>query len=316
MTTPRPELDDHVGQLERIERHFLGALSPRESEEVYDHVRGCPRCERAYERFASAERALYASGGERALSPASLDRVRDRLFEGAAPVVAPEPRGYPALRAALPVLRGKDPGTAGVREPRRPSMFGELRLLLGGALAAAVGLGIALVALPAGGPGHDGVLGARGGDGATLSPARSIRALRVYEGAAGGIAVEALARTGTGVRAGEGVKVLYSSLREPSGGGPAAPIRWVTAAFIGPGGRALAHLGPLEVETDAEDRGLGAVVPVSDTWPIGQVEIVAAFTAGPPPDPSELAGLTPADAPERSIRVVTFTVTAPVEGAR
>jgi hypothetical protein len=80
--------EEHV--IASIEDLFYGRLPPERAAMVSSHVKSCARCERAFERWASAERALFE---KREWTPFAEDRVADRLF-GAPP---PKPRRAPAF---------------------------------------------------------------------------------------------------------------------------------------------------------------------------------------------------------------------------
>lgn len=69
---------DHEVSFDEIESLFLGQLTGRRGDRVREHLRGCGQCDRAYERLASLDRALYRTGDE--LAPSSLRSVGARLF--------------------------------------------------------------------------------------------------------------------------------------------------------------------------------------------------------------------------------------------
>jgi hypothetical protein len=88
-------VEDHDRHVEdwypKIESLFVGRLALHRIDELYTHVKGCDRCERVFNRFASAEKRLF--GRPKAISPFAAERVRGRLFHR---------DGAP--RARLPVL--------------------------------------------------------------------------------------------------------------------------------------------------------------------------------------------------------------------
>lgn len=74
--------DETIGAIEEL---FRGSLSKERADEVSAHVLSCDRCERVYQRYADAERALFAQNQEKGLTPFAQDRVRARLFGDAPP---------------------------------------------------------------------------------------------------------------------------------------------------------------------------------------------------------------------------------------
>ncbi len=74
---------------ETIARLFERGLEAQEQAKVMAHIRDCEDCKKLYERYAEAERALYASATLEGLAPPSLERVQSRLQLG---VPAQKPR--------------------------------------------------------------------------------------------------------------------------------------------------------------------------------------------------------------------------------
>lgn len=74
--------DETIGAIEEL---FRGSLSKERANEVSAHVLSCDRCERVYQRYADAERALFAETNKNVLTPFAQDRVRARLFGDAPP---------------------------------------------------------------------------------------------------------------------------------------------------------------------------------------------------------------------------------------
>jgi hypothetical protein len=72
-----------------IHSHFTrGGLSPDAQASLRDHVRGCPGCERAWERYAAAERGLYG-GKDAPLTLGAQARVEAGLIGPPAPPPRP-----------------------------------------------------------------------------------------------------------------------------------------------------------------------------------------------------------------------------------
>ncbi|MBI4822194.1 MAG: hypothetical protein HY791_38400 [Deltaproteobacteria bacterium] len=87
-------IDTHGASHEgRVRAYFTRDLGAAEMSSIRDQVRACESCKRMYERYASAESALYASG----VSLSAVDRVQRRvLLDGS----KPEPRGWLAWTIA------------------------------------------------------------------------------------------------------------------------------------------------------------------------------------------------------------------------
>ena len=171
-----------------IARNFeRGRLSDREAEAMRAHVRTCERCERVYERHASAEAVLFAGASADADSdlthPGQLDRVAARLFgaDDSGAVPAPEKRS---------------------------------RWAFGGGLAAAAA--VAAVVVTVGPEGERPIGGApdgrqsRQGAASTVSSSASLRALRVRITEAGPRVTDLA--SGDAVRPGDRIALLYTNL--------------------------------------------------------------------------------------------------------
>jgi hypothetical protein len=74
----------------KIESLFKGKLDGEKAVELYAHVKSCDRCEKVFNRFATAEKALF--GEKHAMPSFASDRVASRLF-----VDAKKPGARPAI---------------------------------------------------------------------------------------------------------------------------------------------------------------------------------------------------------------------------
>jgi hypothetical protein len=80
MTTEGYEKLDHDRWVRQIDALFRGELSPEDAAPLYEHVRACASCEKAYERYASAERALYKTNEKQPINRAANERVLQRII--------------------------------------------------------------------------------------------------------------------------------------------------------------------------------------------------------------------------------------------
>lgn len=165
---------DHDRCQELIDQSFRrGGLRAPDREAMRRHVRECEPCERTYERYAAAERVLYAGHQKTGTNPGQLDRVADRLFE---------------------------------RPPRSRTTWLPAVVAAGGlATTAAV-----LLSISAPSTRPEPGLRARQGEASAVAPTLGLRALRVrLDGT--GPQVSDLATTGR-VQRGDRVAVLYTNL--------------------------------------------------------------------------------------------------------
>lgn len=88
----------HDETIAAIDDLFRGKLSAERTKEVSLHVESCAECERAYQRYADAERAMFTKDAP--LTPFASDRIQARLFGAPKPKVSVLPRFVPALVAA------------------------------------------------------------------------------------------------------------------------------------------------------------------------------------------------------------------------
>lgn len=76
---------EHENWQVQIEDCFSGRLRGEALDALYAHLRDCDECQRVFERFSQAERALGRADGGRSLTNVERDRVRARLFKSAPP---------------------------------------------------------------------------------------------------------------------------------------------------------------------------------------------------------------------------------------
>lgn len=266
--------------LERIDDLFSGRLSPATATDLYAHIKSCERCERTFERFAEAERALFSSPAhpdrDRALTPFALDRVRERLLLGP--------------RDALDPVRSKN------RLARIMQSAGMCALTRWPVtLAAALCAGALFFTITPTTRVAEEELRARSGDVNHLSSKVSLRALRVRSSEGGGFSVTDLGGKTASLAPGDRVKVLYTNLDT---------YRLLTVEILAGDGRSRARIETGEIESGVEDASAGAAIEVDDTWPEGPLRIVGLFAMGTPAAVADLRGASPSDADGVAIRVV------------
>ena len=87
----------HDETIAAIEDLFRGKLSAERTKEVSSHVESCAECERVYQRYADAERAMFTKDAP--LTPFASDRIQARLFGAPKPKASVLPRFAPVLAA-------------------------------------------------------------------------------------------------------------------------------------------------------------------------------------------------------------------------
>lgn len=253
-----------------VESLFLGKVRPEAIGAIYAHMGECSACTQLFETLATAELALFAPRKDRALSPASSERILARLEAG-------EPRS----------------------RQEQTSRFG---LGVVGILASALASALVIVAI--GGReasltrAGDGVaLRARGREGAPLSGQVTLRAIAVRT-VEESVAVEDLAHRSV-LAPGEHVKLIATSL---------GAFRWFSAVVYGSDGSLLHRIEPLELTMPAEDQTVGDVIPVAQTWPKGRLRIVAVFAADRASASDVGTAASAEDDGQRSVRVLEAEV--------
>lgn len=164
---------DHAVLRSSIERLFVGKLAAEDMTALYAHLRECSSCERIYEDYSKAERALFPA--ERDLTKLGFERVKDRLFE-----VKPE-------RARAPVRRSF------------------IRPLI--TLAAVAAVAVLVSQLP-----QTEEYGVRSGGDVKLSGDTGLRVLLVSPKEGGGFDVVDLATKDRELRDGDRLKLVYTNL--------------------------------------------------------------------------------------------------------